>query len=209
MALAVDTYALGPYQANCYVVRSERSVADAAVVDPGADPGQLRLELARIGASCKAILVTHTDVDHIGGVAELAAGTGAEVWAPAGEVEAIREGVTRGGMRVPPHDPAHVVSGGDNVDVVGMTFAVVDVPGHSAGHVAFYTDGALFSGDLLFAGSVGRVDLPGGDWDTLLASVRTLLERYPEDTVVYPGHGPRTTLGTELARNPFLAELRA
>jgi len=93
--------------------------------------------------------------------------------------------------------------------VVGMTFEVVDVPGHSAGHVAFYTDGALFSGDLLFAGSVGRVDLPGGDWPTLLASVRTLLERYPEDTVVYPGHGPRTTLGTELARNPFLAELRA
>jgi hydroxyacylglutathione hydrolase len=209
MALAVDTYPLGPYQANCYVVRTERGASDAAVVDPGADPAQLRLELARIGASCKAILVTHTDVDHIGGVAELADGTGAEVWAPAGEVEAMREGITRGGMRVPPHDPAHVVSGGDSVDVAGLAFEVVDVPGHSAGHVAFYTDGALFSGDLLFAGSVGRVDLPGGDWDTLLASVRALLERYPEDTVVYPGHGPRTTLGAELARNPFLAELRA
>jgi hydroxyacylglutathione hydrolase len=209
MALAVDTYPLGPYQANCYVVRTVRGASDAAVVDPGADPAQLRLELARIGASCKAILVTHTDVDHIGGVAELADGTGAEVWAPAGEVEAMREGITRGGMRVPPHDPAHMVSGGDSVDVAGLAFEVVDVPGHSAGHVAFYADGALFSGDLLFAGSVGRVDLPGGDWDTLLASVRALLERYREDTVVYPGHGPRTTLGAELARNPFLAELRA
>ena len=121
----------------------------------------------------------------------------------------MREGITRGGMRVPPHDPAHVVSGGDSVDVAGLAFEVVDVPGHSAGHVAFYIDGALFSGDLLFAGSVGRVDLPGGDWDMLLASVRALLERYTEDTVVYPGHGPRTTLGAELARNPFLAELRA
>jgi hydroxyacylglutathione hydrolase len=209
MALAVDTYALGPFQANCYVIRSERGVADAAVVDPGADPAQLRLELAGLGARCAGILVTHTDVDHIGGVADLADGTGAEVWAPAGEVEAMREGVTRGGMRVPPHDPAHVVTGGDTVEIAGMSFEVVDVPGHSSGHVAFHTDGALFSGDLLFAGSVGRVDLPGGDWDTLLASVRTLLERFPEDTIVYPGHGPRTTLGAERARNPFLAELRA
>jgi hydroxyacylglutathione hydrolase len=209
MALAVDRYPLGPYQANCYVVRTERGVADAAVVDPGADPGQLRLELAHIGASCKAILVTHTDVDHIGGVAELSDGTGADVWAPAGEVEAMREGVTRGGMRVPPHDPAHVVGGGDTVEVAGMTFDVVDVPGHSIGHIAFYSDGALFSGDLLFAGSVGRVDLPGGDWDALLASTRALADRFPPETTIYPGHGPPTTLGAELERNPFLAELRA
>ena len=90
-----------------------------------------------------------------------------------------------------------------------MTFECVAIPGHSPAHVAFHTDGCLFSGDLLFAGSVGRVDLPGADWDTLVASVRTLLDRYPPDTVVYPGHGPTTTLGAELARNPFLAELRA
>ena len=205
---AVDTFPLGPYQANCYVVRAERGAAEAAVVDPGADPSQLRLELAGTGARCAGILVTHTDVDHIGAVADLAEATGAEVWAPAGEVEAMRAGVTRGGMRVPPHDPAHVVTGGDSVEVAGLSFEVVDVPGHSSGHVAFHADGALFSGDLLFAGSVGRVDLPGGDWDTLLASVRTLLERYPPDTIVYPGHGPRTTLGAELARNPYLAELR-
>jgi hydroxyacylglutathione hydrolase len=205
----VDTYPLGPYQANCYVIRSARGVSEAAVVDPGADPAQLRLELAGTGARCAGILVTHTDVDHIGGVAELAEGTGAEVWAPVGEVEAMREGVTRGGMRVPSHDPAHVVGGGDTVEVAGMTFDVVDVPGHSSGHIAFHTEGCLFSGDLLFQGSVGRVDLPGGDWDALVASVQGLLDRYPPDTIVYPGHGPATTLGAELARNPFLAELRA
>jgi glyoxylase-like metal-dependent hydrolase (beta-lactamase superfamily II) len=90
-----------------------------------------------------------------------------------------------------------------------MTFETTRVPGHSPAHLAYYTDGALFSGDVLFAGSVGRTDLPGGDWDTLMASIRALAERFPPDTVVYPGHGPETTLARELARNPFLSELRA
>jgi hydroxyacylglutathione hydrolase len=209
MPLIVDSFVMGPYQSNCYVVRSERGAAEAAVVDPGADPTELRLELARMGARTAGILVTHTDVDHIGGVAALADGTGAEVWAPAVEVEALRSGETRGGLRIPPHEPAHTVSGGDEITVAGITFDVIDVPGHSAGHVAFHSAGELFSGDLLFAGSVGRVDLVGGDWETLLESVRALLDRFPPETVIRPGHGPATTLGRELQTNPFLAELRA
>jgi len=209
MPPAVDSFVMGPFQSNCYVVRRERGAAEAAIVDPGDDPTPLRLELARLGARAAGILVTHGDVDHIGGVAALADGTGAEVWAPAGEVEALRSGRTRGGLQVAPHDPAHTVSGGDEVTVAGMTFEVVDIPGHSAGHVAFHVDGLLFSGDLLFAGSVGRVDLEGGDWETLLGSVRALLDRFPADTVVHPGHGPATTLGRELESNPFLRELRA
>jgi hydroxyacylglutathione hydrolase len=209
MPLAVDRYAMGPFQSNCYVLRADRGATDAAIVDPGDDPTPLRLELARMGARTAGILVTHADIDHIGGVADLAEGTGAEVWAPAGEVEALRTGTTRGGGRVRPHDPAHSVSGGDTITVAGIEFEVVDVPGHSAGHIAFYTVGQLFSGDLLFAGAVGRVDLAGGDWDTLLASVRALTERFPPETVIHPGHGGATTLGDELARNPFLAELRA
>ena len=209
MPLAVDSFVMGPFQSNCYVVRSERGAAEAAVIDPGDDPTSLRLELARMGTRPGGILVTHTDVDHIGGVAALAEGTGAEVWAPAGEVEALRSGSTRGGMSVAPHDPAHTVSGGDEIIVAGITFEVVDVPGHSHGHVAFHHDGELFAGDVLFAGSIGRYDLPGGDWETLLGSVRSLLDRFPADTVVYPGHGPATTLGRELASNPFLRELRA
>jgi hydroxyacylglutathione hydrolase len=207
--LVVDCLPLGPFQANCYVIRSDRAAAECAVVDPGDDPAPLRLELARLGTRTGGILVTHTDVDHIGGVAALAAGTGAEVWAPAGEVEALRTGTTRGGMRVPPHEPAHTVTGGDEVTVAGIAFEVVDVPGHSAGHVAFHSGGDLFSGDLLFAGSVGRVDLEGGDWDTLLDSVRALLDRFPPETRVHPGHGPSTTLERELASNPFLRDLRA
>ena len=209
MPLAVDPFVLGPFRSNCYVVRSERGASEAAVIDPGDDPTALRLELARMGTRTAGILVTHSDVDHIGGVAALAEGAGVDVWAPEGEADALRDGATRGGMRVTPHDPAHTVNGGDEITVAGITFEVLDVPGHSAGHVAFLADGQLFSGDLLFAGSVGRVDLEGGDWETLLASVRSLLERLPADTVLHPGHGPATTLGRELQSNPFLAELRA
>ncbi len=209
MPIAVDSFVMGPFQSNCYVVRSERGAAEAAVIDPGADPTELRLELARMGSRTAGILVTHTDVDHIGGVAALAEGTGAEVWAPVGEAEVLRSGEPRGGMRVPPHDPAHTVTGGDAIEVAGIAFDVIDVPGHSSGHVAFLADGELFSGDLLFAGSVGRVDLPGGDWQALLDSVRALLDRFPPETVVRPGHGPATTLARELETNPFLDELRA
>ena len=209
MPLAVDSYLMGPFKSNCYVVRSERGAPEAVIVDPGDDPTDLRLELARMGTTPGGILVTHTDIDHIGGVAALAEGTGSEVWAPTEEVQALRSGTTRGGLTVTPHDPAHTVSGGDEITVAGIAFEVVDVPGHSHGHVAFHHAGELFAGDLLFAGSVGRVDLPGGDWETLLDSVRTLLDRFPPETVVHPGHGPATTLGRELDSNPFLRELRA
>ena len=208
MALAVNTFVLGPFRSNCYVVRSERGAAEAAIVDPGDDPTALRLELAGMGTRPAGILVTHTDVDHIGGVAALADGTGAEVWAPAGEVEVLRTGKPRGGFPVGAHDPAHTVTGGDEITVAGIDFEVLDVPGHSSGHVAFRAGDEIFSGDILFAGSVGRHDLDGGDWETLLASIRSLMERFPPETVLHPGHGPATTLGRELASNPFLRELR-
>jgi glyoxylase-like metal-dependent hydrolase (beta-lactamase superfamily II) len=206
----VDRYPLGPYQANCYVIRADRGATEAAVVDPGAEPAQLRLELARTGASCAGILITHTDVDHIGGVAELAEGTGAEVWCPKDEADVLRDPMSllrAGGVQ--PHEPEHVVEDGDEIELAGVAFEVIAVPGHSSGHVAYATDGMLFSGDVLFAGSVGRVDLPGGDWETLLASIRRLVERFPPEAIVYSGHGPPTTLGAELDHNPFLAELRA
>ncbi len=209
MALAVNTFVLGPFRSNCYVVRSERGALEAAVVDPGDDPTTLRLELAGMATRPGGILVTHTDVDHIAGVAALAEGTGAEVWAPAGEVEALRTGTTRGGFPVGAHEPAHTVTGGDQISVAGIDFEVLDIPGHSSGHVAFRAGDEIFSGDLLFAGSVGRHDLEGGDWETLLGSIRLLIERFPPETVIHPGHGPATTLGRELASNPFLRELRA
>jgi len=211
MPLIVDQYALGPLQTNCYAVRASREATEAAVIDPGGDAAQLRLGLASSGATCAAILITHGHFDHLGGVADLAEGTGAPVYMPAGERERLERygDFAPIGMPGRSYVPDHLLAGGETVDAAGIAFECVAIPGHSPAHIAFYADGCLFSGDLLFAGSVGRVDLPGADWDTLLASVKTLTERFAPETVVYPGHGPTTTLGAELERNPFLAELRA
>jgi hydroxyacylglutathione hydrolase len=211
VTLVVDTYPLGPIQTNCYVVRRERGAAEAAVVDPGADAAQLRLELARMATTCAAILITHGHYDHLGGVADLAEGTGAPVYMPNGERQTLEQFRDFAPAAFPgrPWTPDTLLAGGETVTVAGIEFEVVAIPGHSPAHIAYYTDGHLFSGDLLFAGSVGRVDIPGADWDTLLDSVRTLADTYERDTVVYPGHGPTTTLGRELDRNPFLAELRS
>jgi hydroxyacylglutathione hydrolase len=113
------------------------------------------------------------------------------------------------GRQIRPYSPDVRLEGDETFEVGGITFETLSVPGHSPGHVAYATDGMLFSGDVLFAGSVGRTDLPFADWDQLVESIRLLFERLPPETVVYPGHGPQTTLGAERERNPFLAELRA
>jgi hydroxyacylglutathione hydrolase len=211
VAPIVDTYVLGPAQENGYMIRAARGATEAVLVDPGDSAMQLRLELARAGARCVAILVTHCHWDHLGAVAELAEGTGAPVYMSRGEAPVLQspdEFYASLGVRIRPWTPEVLLDGGETFELAGLSFETLLVPGHSPAHLAFATQGCLFSGDVLFAGGVGRVDLPGGDWDTLVASIRTLTERFPPETVVYPGHGPATTLGEELARNPFLAELR-
>jgi hydroxyacylglutathione hydrolase len=211
VTLVVDSYQLGPAGTNCYVVRAERGAPEAVVVDPGVDAAGLRLELAGFGTRCAAILITHGHWDHIGGVADLAEGTGAPVHMAEDErllLEDINSFVPAG-VRLRPYTPDALLQGDETLELAGITFETLRVPGHSPAHLAYHAAGCLFSGDVLFAGSVGRVDLPGADWDTLVDSIRMLAERYPPETVVYPGHGPETTLGSELARNPFLAELRA
>ena len=213
MPLAVDQLPLGQIGTNCYLVRADREAPEAVVVDPGADAAEIRLTLARQGASCAAILLTHSHYDHIGALAELAEGTGAAVWLPAGEKDVFeRPNDFYGGLGVSIRaytGDSTLVAGGETIEAAGLSLQVMSVPGHSPGHVAYYADGCLFSGDVLFAGSVGRTDLPFGSWETLLDSIRRLAEAYPPETIVYPGHGPATTLAQELARNPFLAELRA
>src|SRR5436190_12344668 len=144
MSLAVDRYELGPIGTNCYVVRAERGAQEAVVVDPGDDAPRLRLELARAGARCAAILVTHTHYDHIGAVADLAEGTAAPVYAPAGELQVLERpddfyGAL--GVSIRPWTPEHLLEGGETIEVAGMTFEVVSVPGHSPAHLAYHADG--------------------------------------------------------------------
>lgn len=210
MTLAVDRHELGPVGTNCYVVRASATASEAVVVDPGGDAADLRLELARLGATCSAVLVTHTHYDHIGGVADLAEGTGAPVYISEAEAPVLA-GPDRfyPGMAIRPWDAEVKLGGDETLELAGIAFDTLSVPGHSPGHLAFHADGSLFSGDVLFAGSVGRTDLPFSDWDTLVESIRTLMERFPPETIVYSGHGPPTTLGFERDRNPFLTALRA
>jgi glyoxylase-like metal-dependent hydrolase (beta-lactamase superfamily II) len=211
MSLAIDQLSLGQIGTNCYLVRADPDATEAVVIDPGAEPGEIEQALASHGATCAAILLTHSHYDHFGALAELAESTGAPVWLPEGELDVFRRPETFfPGITMRPYaGEAILLSGGETVDVAGISFQVRHVPGHSPGHLSYYADGALFSGDVLFSGSVGRVDLPFGDWETLLASIRSLADAYPPETIVLSGHGPATTLGDELERNPFLAELRA
>jgi len=213
---------VGPVQENCFVAR--RDGADRAViVDPGDEAERILHVVDELGVGIDAILVTHTHFDHIGAVAPVARATGAPVYCPKLETFVLAD-INRfvpfaGFGPFEDYDADETVTGGERLALAGLDIEVLHTPGHSPGHVTYAIEEesgwsdevrprlALFSGDVLFEGSVGRVDLPGGDWDTLLASIGSLVDRFDEDTTVYPGHMGITTLGRERATNPFLREL--
>jgi glyoxylase-like metal-dependent hydrolase (beta-lactamase superfamily II) len=208
----VRSFTVGQIAENCYVARADGAEA-GIVVDPGDDADRILGAVDRLGIGVEAVLVTHCHFDHIGAVAPVAKAAGAEVWCPRIEVPVLAD--INSYVPWPEFGPYesyradHEVEGGERLTLAGLDIDVIFTPGHSPGHVSYSIaeEGALFSGDVLFRGSVGRVDLPGGDWGTLLESIRTLVDGLPEETVVYPGHMGITTLGAERATNPFLAEL--
>ena len=208
----VRQFTVGPVAENCYLFRADGSDR-ALIVDPGDEPDRILAAVEELGVNVEGILVTHCHFDHIGAVAPVARATGAPVWCPEIEVPVLADIMSfvpfPGFGPFESYDADHSVSGGEKLELAGLEIDVLFTPGHSPGHVTYSIPehAALFSGDVLFQGSVGRTDLPGGDWGTLLESIRGLVEGHPEETTVYPGHMGVTTLGAERAPTPFLAEL--
>ena len=208
----VRAFTVGPFQENTYLVR--RDGADRALmIDPGDEPELLLGAVEKLGVTVEAILITHTHVDHVGAVAPVAKATGARVWCPKLEVQVLADIMSfvpwAGIGPYESYDAEQTVEGGERLELAGFDIDVVSTPGHSPGHVSYSLadEGALFSGDVLFQGSVGRTDLPGADHKTLMRSIAALLDGLPGETTVFPGHMGLTTLGRERDTNPFLAEL--
>ncbi len=207
--LDVLTLTNGVFAENCHIL-VDRDTADAVIVDPGEEAELFLRRLATEGVSLKAIWLTHAHVDHIMGVARVVEATGVPIYLhPADRpwYDALPEQAERFGLSAeaaPP--PDRDLAQGMNLALGGLSFEVRHIPGHTPGHVAFVGQGAAVVGDCLFAGSIGRTDLPGGDTETLLASIRSQLLTLPDDTAVYSGHGPATTIGRERRSNPFLTD---
>ena len=202
-------FTVGPLQENCYLVRREGSDR-ALLIDPGDEAQKLQGAMEQLGVEPEAILLTHTHFDHIGAVAPLARATGAAVYCPREELPVLADPSAFFGAMFGPvegWEAEHAIDGGQRLQLAGFDVDVVATPGHSPDHVTFVIDGALFSGDVLFQGSIGRTDLPGCDHATLMRSIQTLLDTLPDDTGVLPGHNDPTTLGQERRSNPFLQAL--
>ena len=208
----VRSFTVGQVAENCYVFRRDGSDR-ALIVDPGEEAERILGAVGQLGVTVEAILLTHTHFDHVGAVSPVAKATGAPVYCPEIEVPVLADIMSfvpwPGFGPYESYDADETVAGGERLELAGFDIDVIFTPGHSPGHVtyAIADEQALFSGDVLFRGSVGRVDLPGGDWNTLAASISGLLERFDDETTVYPGHMGLTTLGRERATNPFLTEL--
>ncbi len=209
----VRSFTVGQVAENTYIFRRDGS-GKGLIVDPGDEAPRLLAAVDELGIELEAILLTHCHFDHVGAVAPVAEATGAPVYCPEIEVPVLADIMSfvpwPGFGPFESYDADHTIAGGERLELAGFEIDVIFTPGHSPGHVTFSIpdESAMFSGDVLFAGSVGRIDLPGGDGPTLIESIGQLLDTHPDETAVYPGHMGTTTLGAERASNPFLASLR-
>jgi len=201
---------VGVFAENCWIIGSRRS-AEAIVIDPGDQPDDI-LALARdMGVNIKFIANSHAHLDHILGVRGVQAATGAKFLMHEGDLSIARGAAGHAAAFLgrpvdPPPDPDAFLSDGDDVDVDGVKLKVIHTPGHTPGSLSFYTEGMLFSGDTLFQGSIGRTDLPGGDYQLEMSSIVDRLLTLPDDTVVLPGHMQETRIGFERQSNPFILD---
>jgi len=198
---------LGPLGANCFIVASG---GKALIIDPGDEADVVAGAFDEIGATPQAILVTHGHFDHVGAVEALAKRFAVPVYVGEADADLLRrpDSGMLGGFAVQPVTVDLVLLDGETELAFAVPVTAVPTPGHSTGSFSFFVEGHLFGGDVLFQGSIGRTDLPGGSSDELLNSIAGLIRRFAPDTVVHCGHGPDTSLGRELALNPFLSPLR-
>jgi len=203
----VERYQVGPFDNNLYLLTTAGS-KDAIVVDPSMESDVVLGEIRKRGLTVKRILLTHAHIDHILMVKAFHEATGAPVWLHPGDKPLYDRGPDQAaslGLAWPGTAPiAHWIAEGEDVGIPGIDIRAFHTPGHSPGSVTFATDEGLISGDVLSRGSVGRADLPGGDWDLLVRTIRERLFAYPGETMIYPGHGDTTTIRHEMAQNPFV-----
>ena len=200
----------GVFAENCYLIVDEQA-KQCSVVDPGEEAGLILHKIKETGTTLVGIWLTHAHLDHVVGVARVAeeTGGGVPVWLHPGDrplYDAVPQQAGAFGLAPPPDLPApnRDMVHGEQLTVGQLRFEIRHAPGHSPGSVCLIGHGVAFSGDVLFAGSIGRTDLPGGDFETLIASIERELLSLPDDTIVYSGHGPETTIGRERRTNPFL-----
>ena len=202
--IKIHTLPLGSYQTNCYIVHEEHSKT-CAVIDPGYNPERVLAQAEKLGLQVEAVLLTHGHFDHVGGVEAIVKATDCALWMR--EADYTQFKTPENDFFYPIHDcdftEVRFCEEGEHIHAGGLTFTVLETPGHTWGSVCYLCDGAMFSGDTLFAGSCGRTDLPGGDSQTIVLSLERLAE-LEGDYAVYPGHGGSTTLAWERAHNPYM-----
>ena len=207
--MIIKEMAVGPMMANCFIVGCDET-KDAVVIDPGDDTDRILLALADLTLKVRYIINTHGHFDHVGGNRKMKAATGADILIhslDAHMLGALSSTAAAWGLSTddsPP--PDRTVEDGDRIDFGTLALTVIHTPGHSPGGIALYTEGNVFVGDTLFAGSIGRTDFPGGDFGTLISSIRNKLFVLGDDVRVFTGHGPETTIGRERQFNPFLGQ---